>query len=421
MIGFYSFNGSIYANYRSQKDNKSISLKYFPGIKDDGWNKSTRRFKDQELNTQIINIEKAANDVISENDPAKLTSKTFSALIEDKLTGSQSSETPFFEYCERYFEYACKITTRRRAQTVRTTINKIKEFRPELTFETIDKKFFREFMEHCNQKGFATNYTGSVVRDLKRILNYATENDDNTNMAFKSFKKPMEEVFNVYLSEIEIQKIYDLEITPELISQCFEARKRKAEENKVKFTERLPDHLQMQNKIISLNRSRKLFVIGCWTGLRVENYLDIDPEIQIDLTKGFIHAIANKNGPKLRIPLHRIVREIVESGGFPKPISPQNLNYHVKELGELAGINETIIFSKTIGGRRIEYAKSKYEMLTSHTARRSFASNLLVRGIPKQYIMAVTGHKTESSFNKYTQAVQKDIMTEKLSEYDIWN
>lgn len=421
MIGFYSFNGSIYANYRSQKDNKSISLKYFPGIKDDGWNKSTRRFKDQELNTQIVNIEKAINDVLSENDPTKLTSKTFSVLIENKLTGSRPKETPFFEYCERYFEYACKITTRRRAQTVRTTINKIKEFRPELTFETIDKKFFRDLIEHCNKKGFATNYIGSVVRDLKRILNYATENDDNTNMAFKSFKKPMEEVFNVYLTESEIQKIYDLKITPELITQCFEARKKKAEENKIKFIERLPDILQMQNKITALNRSRKLFVIGCWTGLRVENYLDIDPEIQIDLTKGFIHAIANKNGPKLRIPLHRIVREIVESGGFPKPISPQNLNYHVKELGELAGINETIIFSKTIGGRRVEYAKLKHEMLTSHTARRSFASNLLVRGIPKQYIMAVTGHKTESSFNKYTQAVQKDIMTEKLSEYDIWN
>ncbi|MDD4972598.1 MAG: phage integrase SAM-like domain-containing protein [Paludibacter sp.] len=420
MIGFYSDRGSIYAKFRQQKNGEKTTLVYYPGMSDEGFNKETKRFKDQELQKQITGIENAIFKIIEAQNPFYLTNEDFAKLINEHLTGKTLNQTPFFEYCERYFEYACKITTRRRAQTVRTTINKIKEFRPDLTFETIDKKFFREFMEHCNKKGFATNYTGSVVRDLKRILNYATENDDNTNMAFRSFKKPMEEVFNVYLTEIEVQKIYDLVITPQLISERFEARKKRAEESKIKFTERMPDALQMQNKIIALNRSRKLFVIGCWTGLRVENYLDIDPEIQIDLEKGFIHAIANKNGPKLRIPLHRIVRDIVESGGFPKPISPQNLNYHVKELGELAGINETVIYFKTIGGRRIEYVKPKYEMLTSHTARRSFASNLIVRGIPKQYIMAVTGHKTESSFNKYTQAVQKDIMTEKLADYDVW-
>jgi site-specific recombinase XerD len=86
----------------------------------------------------------------------------------------------------------------------------------------------------------------------------------------------------------------------------------------------------------------------------------------------------------------------------------------------MAGINETIIYTKTIGGKRIEYSKPKFEMLQSHTCRRSFCSNLLVRGIPKQYLMAVSGHKTESSFNKYTTSVQKDILTTKLADYDVW-
>lgn len=407
MIGFYSFNNSIYANYRVQKDNKAISLKYFPGIRDEGWNKTTRRFKDDELNRQIVNIEKAAMEVIKANDPLKLTSKTFSGLINEILTGKIRKETPFFEYCERYFEYACKITSRRRAQTVRTTIHKIQEFRPDLTFERVDKKFFREFMAYCNDKNFATNYTGSVVRDLKRILNYATDNEDNSNMAFKSFKKPMEDVFNVYLTEDEIKKIYDLEINEQSVLKLWK--------------DKPPTKERPRSTVRALDRARKLFVIGCWTGLRVENYLSIDPGIQVDLKKGFIHAIANKNGPKLRIPLHQLVRHIVEDGGFPTPISPQKLNRHIKDLGELAGIDETIIYSKTIGGKRIEYVKKKYEMITTHTARRSFCSNLIAKGIPKQFIMAVSGHKTESSFNKYTQSVQKDILTSKLAEYDIWN
>ncbi len=59
-------------------------------------------------------------------------------------------------------------------------------------------------------------------------------------------------------------------------------------------------------------------------------------------------------------------------------------------------------------------------MITTHTARRSFASNLTLAGVPKQYTMAVTGHKTERAFNKYIQAVLKDQLTEKLKDYDVW-
>jgi integrase len=152
----------------------------------------------------------------------------------------------------------------------------------------------------------------------------------------------------------------------------------------------------------------------------VENYLNIDPEIQVDPSGKFLHAIANKNGPKLRIPIHKLVRQIISVDGFPQSISQQKLNQQIKVLGEMAEINDSIIFTRTKGNKRIEYTKYKYELITTHTARRSFASNLLSRGIPKQFIMAVTGHKTESNFNKYTAAVQKDIMTEKLADYNVW-
>jgi len=405
MIGFYSFNNSIYANFRVQKDNKSVSLKYFPGIKDEGWNPTTRRFKDDDLNSKMLDIEKAIIAIIKENDPLKLNSKQFSELINERLTGPIKKETLFFEYYEVYFEYACKITTRRRAQTIRTTINKIKDFMPDLTFEKVDRQFFRDFLQYCNDHDFGVNYIGSIVRDLKRIMNYATENEDNTNMAFKSFKKPIEDVYNIYLSEAEVQKIYELDIN---------------ETSVLKLWKTPPTKERPASMVKALERARKLFVIGCWSGLRVENYLDIDPDIQVNLETGFLHAIANKNGPKLRIPLHRLVREITESGEWPLPISAQKLNEHIKKLGELAGINETVIYSKTKGGKRVKYAKKKYEMMVTHTARRSFASNLLIAGVPMQFIMAVTGHETESSFKKYVAAVLKDILTAKLADYDIW-
>ena len=230
----------------------------------------------------------------------------------------------------------------------------------------------------------------------------------------------MEEIFSIYLTEAEILKIYHLEINEQVLRNAQARRKQEAEAAGKPFTEKPYDWRQIRDKSIALDRARKLFVIGCCTGLRVENYLDIDPDIQIDLESGFIHAIANKNGPKLRIPVHKLVRQIVESDGFPESVSEQKLNKHIKELGELAGINETVIFTRTKGNRRIEYALPKYQLIVSHTARRSFCSNLIQKGVPARFVMAVSGHKTESSFNRYVSAVQKDIMTAKLADYDVW-
>jgi site-specific recombinase XerD len=303
-------------------------------------------------------------------------------------------------------------------------LNKLREFDPNLTFERIDKKFYRDFVTWLQGKGFSANYTGSMIRDLKRILNKATEDEINTSSTFESFKVMAEDVFNIYLTEEEIERIYNVQITEKIIIELQKENKRKQLQKQMKAVGDQVDVLitkaNINRQIEALHRARKLFVVGCWTGLRVENYLSIDPELQFDLDKGFIHAIANKNGPKLKIPMHKLVRQIIERDGFPPTISQQKFNKQIKIIGQIAQINENVIFSRTEGGKRVEYSQPKYELITTHTARRSFASNLLSRGIPKQFIMAVTGHTTEKSFNKYTQAIQKDIMTEKLAEYDIW-
>jgi site-specific recombinase XerD len=296
-----------------------------------------------------------------------------------------------------------------RKGNIKNCLNKIKEYNPALTFEHIDKRFYRDFTQSLRDQDYSANYIGSIIKNLKRILNYATENEQNSNLAFRDFKKPSEEVYNVYLTEEEIELIYNLKIDEKLAV--------KYQDKKHPLT--TPESIIKQ--VQTLDSARKLFVIGCWTGLRVENYLNIDPEMQVDLSAGFLHAIANKNGPKLRIPIHKLVRQIVEVEGFPKSIKKQQLNDSIKILGAMAKIKDNVIFTRTKGNGRVEYTKKKYEMMTTHTARRSFASNLISRGIPKQFVMAVTGHKTESSFNKYTAAVQKDIMTSKLADYDVWN
>jgi site-specific recombinase XerD len=426
-IGFYLDRDSVYAIYRIQKHGKRINLTYYPGIKienENDWRKDKQRTRDEESNKRLVNIEKAINDLVDSVDPFQLTNETFAQGINQMLYGKPQTKTSFFDYAEEFVKQARQNKGHEFANSFRTVLNKLREFDPNLTFERIDKKFYRDFVTWLQGKGFSANYTGSMIRDLKRILNKATEDEINTSSTFESFKVMAEDVFNIYLTEEEIERIYNVQITEKIIIELQKENKRKQLQKQMKAVGDQVDVLitkaNINRQIEALHRARKLFVVGCWTGLRVENYLSIDPELQFDLEKGFIHAIANKNGPKLKIPMHKLVRQIIERDGFPPTISQQKFNKQIKIIGQIAQINENVIFSRTEGGKRVEYSQPKYELITTHTARRSFASNLLSRGIPKQFIMAVTGHTTEKSFNKYTQAIQKDIMTEKLAEYDIW-
>ena len=206
-----------------------------------------------------------------------------------------------------------------------------------------------------------------------------TDNDD-----FKEFKVPQEKVYNIYLNEKELLAIYKLPV---------------------------PSYLE---------RSRDLFIIGCYTGMRVENYLNIDPEINVDLNTGFITAIINKNGPKVKIPIHWTVREIYEKyNGFPKSISEQQLNKNIKLIGAAAGIKENIISVKTFGGERKEIVKPKYKMITTHTARRSLVTNLYLKNVPIKYIMSITGHQSEAQCLNYIKTTIEE-MADKVAELDFW-
>jgi len=407
MIFFYADKGSVYANFRQQKDGLKVSLKYFPKLSDEKWNKEKQRFKDDDLESKRVTIEKAILDVLKVNDPFTLTNKSFACLINDRISGKSTQQTSFFDYCTTYYSSTLLRYEKTSARSIQTTIDKLKDFNPKLSFEKIDKVFYRDFMIYLQSKNMSLNYTGLHIKNLKRILNHATDTGINTNLSFREFKKPQKNIFNIYLNEKEIESIYKLEIDELSVLQL-------QKENNI------ISKMTIDRQIESLDRARKLFVIGCCTGLRVENYLAIDPNIQIDIKAGFLHAIMNKGGSKIKIPLHKYIREIVESGGFPEPVSQQRLNDSIKLLGLLAGIKEQVMFTRTIGNRIVEYAKPKYKLITSHTARRSFCSNLYASGVPVQYIMAISGHKSEKTFRKYIQQVQKDTLTNKLKDYNVW-
>lgn len=143
-----------------------------------------------------------------------------------------------------------------------------------------------------------------------------------------------------------------------------------------------------------------MFLVGAWTGLRFSDYSKLTTK---NIKGDFLHVTQQKTGGRVTIPLHPTVRAIFERNGGrpPKGISPQTLNKYLKEIAKAAGFMGYVEKVSTKGGKRVTERFEKWERVTSHTARRSFATNLYKADFPAESIMQITGHKTQKAFLTY--------------------
>ena len=94
--------------------------------------------------------------------------------------------------------------------------------------------------------------------------------------------------------------------------------------------------------------------------------------------------------------------------GYLPGLSNQKLNSYIKEVCQLAGISDPVEINKTVGNERLRKVLEKWDLVTSHTARRSFCTNAYLSGIPTHAIRMITGHKTEKSFLKYIKVTDQE-------------
>ncbi len=112
-----------------------------------------------------------------------------------------------------------------------------------------------------------------------------------------------------------------------------------------------------------------------------------------------IRIVTDKGKTSVVIPLHPIVKEITSRFDSNVAISDQKMNKHIKELARLAGITETVVLNRHIaGGAMKQVCVEKCDAVSTHTARRSFATNAYKAGVPTISIMKITGHTKESNF-----------------------
>lgn len=240
-----------------------------------------------------------------------------------------------------------------------------------LSWGTFTKDFEREFTAWMNERKYSPNTISSQYSIIKVWLGCAEENGLVTNKAFHHYKTTTYDVENIYLTEDEIKRIYDLDLT-ELI----------------------------KNGQSQIDETRDLFVIGCWTGLRYSDYLHL-PAISDDDEE--INIETQKTKQRVTIPLHPYVKAIYRkyNGRLPKPIDKGKAMKHIRAIARKAGITQNVTITSTEGGRRVVKTMAKCDFIVNHTARRSFATNMYLKKAPILSIMAITGHTTETNFMKY--------------------
>jgi len=246
-----------------------------------------------------------------------------------------------------------------------------------LTFSKIDNSFNREFSAYLyEEKGLASNTVGKYIKTLKVILNDATDKGINKFVAYKKFKvfqKSSEDA--IFLDEEELNILYNLDLSEDE----------------------------------SLNKVRDSFLVGCWTGQRFQTYSQLSKgNIIYRNGQELISVLADKTKDRVIIPLHWQVKAIIEkyNGEFPPSFTNQTTNKYLKQLGKKAGFTGEV--EKTVfRGKKIDKGfVPKYELITIHTARRSFATNTTTRkenAIPPLQAMKITGHKKMSTFLGYVR------------------
>lgn len=239
----------------------------------------------------------------------------------------------------------------------------------------IDRRFFDKIIENELASGNTYTYANKILSYAKRVIKKADSLGYEVNEDYRFVeKKRARTKMAIYLSVEELEQLYTHSYTD----------------------------THLRNAVL-------LWLLGAWTSLRVSDYIKLAkrPERYLKSINGrdVIDITSNKQSQRSIIPLHPVVREILSRKEY-YVISPQKINKHIKPAAQDAGIDATVTRMEYPAGKRIEKTYHKYELISTHTGRRSFITNAAIAGIPKSHIMSISGHSTERQLNEYIKMSQ---------------
>lgn len=267
-----------------------------------------------------------------------------------------------------------KESTRTKYKGVLNHLKKYEEFTgSRIRTQNLDSLFYDEFVSYMEEElELAPNTIGKIIATLKVFIGKAIKAGLPVSASYDRFDFVVikEDVEKIYLTQDELNAIAKFDLTDNP----------------------------------SLDRVRDLFIIGAHTALRFSDFTNIKPENIIEIKgKKMIKMKTIKTEQDVIVPVHPHVDTVLKKYNhkLPATISNQKSNKYIKDVCELVGIDKTTPIVRMQGSKRITEKKKKWELVTTHTARRSAATNMYLAGIEPISIMRITGHKTETAFLRY--------------------
>ena len=270
--------------------------------------------------------------------------------------------------------------------------NHLMNFRDELTFDFFDEKGLNDYVTYLRDVKEMRNSTiGKQLSFLKWFLRWAFKKGVHQNNAYDSYKPKLKSTQKkiIFLTWEELNKLREFEI---------------------------PAAKQ------ALDRVRDVFLFQCFTGLR---YSDVFNLRKSDIKGDHIEVTTVKTSDSLIIELNNHSKAILdkykdvafEDDKVLPVITNQKMNDYLKELAELAGIDEPVRQTYYRGNERIDEVTPKYALLGTHAGRRTFICNALALGIPPQVVMKWTGHSDYKAMKPYID-IADDIKANAMSKFN---
>ncbi|KXK33471.1 MAG: Tyrosine recombinase XerC [Chlorobi bacterium OLB6] len=253
-----------------------------------------------------------------------------------------------------------------------------KSKRRRLEYDRIDLDFYVDYTQWLSSTRNLTDASVSnYIKVIKTFMKWARQQGYHNTTAYESFYRDKRNGDSIALSIDEIRTIRDLDLTdnPRLA--------------------RVRDH----------------FLLQVYTGMRYGDLCRLEPR-HFDEGAGIIRFVTQKTDTKCIIPITRPLATLLER--YPSRLfefaSDVKQNQYLKELGKLAGFDQPVTVSSYRGGQRVEEVKAKHELLTTHVARRSFASTSIRFGVPESVIGMVTGHSAKGMLQQHYIRLDEDAI-----------
>jgi integrase len=370
---------------------KYLPLKYATSLSINplDWDSKKQRVKQSNvessmINTKLNDFETKTFNLMNSIDSSKelIDNSTLKAKLDMTFGKVETKKIPtsFIEYIQEY-----KIEKNNRCGTDRNydALSKnLTDFQTKnnviLTFEKIDINFKAKFECFLRDKNMSSSTIVQRFKTIKAVMSWGMEHDYHTNStytkkAFNPSRALVDDTKKVYLTNEEIEKIISLDLS----------------------------------KHTTLDRVRDYFIAGCKTGLRFSDWHKV--MLPVDTNEKVIIVRTTKTNTDCVIPMSQVLKSILNkyNGKMPTKISLSSFDEKIKEICRMAGIDNDVTF-ETSKGNKETLTKKKHELVSSHTARRSFATNMYKNNVEASTIMYVTGHKSESNLRKYLKMNEQD-------------